>query len=111
MKLEDSLIMGDDLSTIPKKEPENFIKSSVEDLVPIPSESEDTSDSDKECDFHFFMTFSNPLFDANDDFTSSDDESLPEDKGEPYLASDTKASFKSFVWELIMIMLQLKALY
>ncbi|GKE15010.1 hypothetical protein Tco_1422587, partial [Tanacetum coccineum] len=44
--------------------------SSVEDLVPIPSESEDTSDSDKECDFPFCdnsVTFSNPLFDANDD--------------------------------------------
>ncbi|GJV92078.1 MAK10-like protein [Tanacetum coccineum] len=70
MKLEDSLIMGDDLSTIPKKEPEKFIKSSVEDLVPIPSESEDTSDSDKECDLPFCdnsVTFSNPLFDANDD--------------------------------------------
>ncbi|GJS12302.1 hypothetical protein Tco_0369098 [Tanacetum coccineum] len=27
----------------------------------------------------YFMTFSNPLFDSNDDFTSSDDESLPEE--------------------------------
>ncbi|GKC41421.1 hypothetical protein Tco_1059143 [Tanacetum coccineum] len=54
----------------------------VEDLVPIPKESEDTSDSDKECDLPFCdnsVTFSNPLFDANDDFTSSDDESLPEE--------------------------------
>ncbi|GJW09550.1 hypothetical protein Tco_1575377 [Tanacetum coccineum] len=80
MEPEDSLIMGDeDLRTIPEKESDEVIKSSVEDLVPIPSESEDTSDSDKECDLHFFMTFSNPLFDANDDFTSSDDESLPEE--------------------------------
>ncbi|GJT11485.1 hypothetical protein Tco_0858527 [Tanacetum coccineum] len=93
MEPEDSLIMGDDnLSTIPEKESDEVIKSSVEDLVPIPSESEDTSDNDSECDFPFyddsppldvlggnFMTFSNPLFDANDDFTSSDDESLPEE--------------------------------
>ncbi|GJX16318.1 hypothetical protein Tco_0217150 [Tanacetum coccineum] len=83
MDPEDSLIMGDeDLSTIPEKESEEFIKSSVEDLVPIPSESEDTSDSDSECDLPFYdnyVTFSNPLFDANDDFTSSDDESLPEE--------------------------------
>ncbi|GKA95105.1 hypothetical protein Tco_0817143 [Tanacetum coccineum] len=60
----------ENLSTIPEKEPDEFIKSSVEDLVPIPSESEDTSDSDKECDFPFcdnYVTFSNPLFDANDD--------------------------------------------
>ncbi|GJV24319.1 hypothetical protein Tco_1377014 [Tanacetum coccineum] len=45
-------------------------------------ESEDTSDSDKECDLPFcdnYVTFSNPLFDSNDDFTSSDDESLPEE--------------------------------
>nr|GEV40403.1 hypothetical protein [Tanacetum cinerariifolium] len=78
---EDSLIMGDeDLSTIPEKESDEFIKSSVEDLVPIPSESEDTSDS--ECDLPFYgnsMTFYNHLFDSNDDFTSSDDESLSDE--------------------------------
>nr|GFA29693.1 hypothetical protein [Tanacetum cinerariifolium] len=80
---EHSLIMGDeDLCTILEKESDEFIKSSVEDLVPIPSESEDTSDSDKECDLSFCgnsMTFSNPLFDSNDDFTSSDDESLSDE--------------------------------
>ncbi|GJS57287.1 hypothetical protein Tco_0652071 [Tanacetum coccineum] len=48
MEPEDSLIMGNkELSTIPEKESDEFIKSSVEDLVPIPSESEDTSESDK----------------------------------------------------------------
>ncbi|GJR32477.1 hypothetical protein Tco_1108709 [Tanacetum coccineum] len=77
MEPEDSLIMRDeDLSTILKKESDEVIKSSVEDLVPIPSESEDTSDNDSECDLPFYdnsVTFSNPLFDANDDFTSSDD--------------------------------------
>ncbi|GKE10051.1 hypothetical protein Tco_1413602, partial [Tanacetum coccineum] len=59
-----------------------IIKSSVEDLVPIPNESEDTSESDSECDLPFcdnFVTFFNPLFNDNDDFTSSDDESLPEE--------------------------------
>ncbi|GKA37943.1 hypothetical protein Tco_0724508 [Tanacetum coccineum] len=82
--------MGDEhLSTILEKESDEVIKSSVEDLVPIPSESEDTSGSDSECDLpscndfspiniseEKFVTFSNPLFDSNDDFTSSDDESL-----------------------------------
>ncbi|GJS71614.1 hypothetical protein Tco_0704455 [Tanacetum coccineum] len=81
MEPEDSLIMGDeDLRTIYEKESDEVIKSSVEDLVPIPSESEDTSD--KECDLPFCdnsMTFSNPLFDSNDDFTSSNDESLLEE--------------------------------
>ncbi|GJW22185.1 hypothetical protein Tco_0032807 [Tanacetum coccineum] len=49
MEIEDSLIMGDEnLSTIPEKEPNEFIKSSVEDLVLISSESEDTSDNDKD---------------------------------------------------------------
>ncbi|GKA89313.1 hypothetical protein Tco_0811125 [Tanacetum coccineum] len=83
MKPEDSLIMGDeDLHTIPEKESDEFIKSSVEDLVPILSESEDTSDSDKECDLPFcdnLVTFSNPLIDSNNDFTFSDDESLPKE--------------------------------
>ncbi|GKD23520.1 hypothetical protein Tco_1225223 [Tanacetum coccineum] len=83
MELEDSLIMGnEDLSTILEKESDEFIKSSVENLVPILSESEDTSESDSVCDMPFCdnsVTFSNPLFDVNDDFTSSDDESLPEE--------------------------------
>ncbi|GKD96359.1 hypothetical protein Tco_1380256 [Tanacetum coccineum] len=39
---EDSLSMGDEhLSTIPEKESDKVIKSSVENLVPIPSESKD----------------------------------------------------------------------
>nr|GEU39913.1 hypothetical protein [Tanacetum cinerariifolium] len=39
---KDSLIMGDEhLNTIPEKESDEFIKSSVENLVPNPSESED----------------------------------------------------------------------
>ncbi|GKC87586.1 hypothetical protein Tco_1148235 [Tanacetum coccineum] len=71
---EDSLIMGDgDLSTIPEKESDEFIKSSVENLVPIPR---------KIRDFLFFSKYKynkNPLFDSNDDFTSSDDESLSDE--------------------------------
>nr|GEU67844.1 hypothetical protein [Tanacetum cinerariifolium] len=68
---------------------DKFIKSSVEDLVPIPSESDDTYGSDSECilpSCDYFspidvpeeksVTFSHPLFNSNDDFTSSDDESL-----------------------------------
>nr|GFA02872.1 hypothetical protein [Tanacetum cinerariifolium] len=79
---EDSLIMRN-------KELDEVIKSSAEDFVLIPSESNDTSGSDSECDFPASddfspidipkgksMTFSNPLFDSNDYFTSSDDESL-----------------------------------
>nr|GEY74444.1 hypothetical protein [Tanacetum cinerariifolium]GEY74456.1 hypothetical protein [Tanacetum cinerariifolium] len=83
---------NEELSTIPKKESDEFIKSSVEDIFPIPSESEDTSRSDSECvlpssedlsPINVYkekpVTFSNPLFDSNDDFTSSDDESLSDE--------------------------------
>ncbi|GJV56263.1 putative ribonuclease H-like domain-containing protein [Tanacetum coccineum] len=90
MEPEDSLIMGnEELSTIPKKESDEFIKYSVEDLIPIPSESDDTSGNDSECDLPLCddispinvyeekaVTFSNPLFDSNDDFTFSNDELL-----------------------------------
>ncbi|GJY61642.1 hypothetical protein Tco_0462299, partial [Tanacetum coccineum] len=83
----DSLIMGDEhLDTIPEKESDKLIKSSVENLVPIPSESEVTSDNKSECDVPVddessptFTTFSNPLFDSNDDLTSSDDKSLSDE--------------------------------
>ncbi|GJY72725.1 hypothetical protein Tco_0477156 [Tanacetum coccineum] len=79
---EDSLIMGDEhLDTIPEKESDELIKSSVENLVLIPRESEDFSNNETECDetSPTFTTFSNPLFDSNDDFTSSDDESLSDE--------------------------------
>ncbi|GKB72309.1 hypothetical protein Tco_0933721 [Tanacetum coccineum] len=80
----DSLITEDEhLDTIPETESYKVIKSSVENLISIPSESEDFSDIESECDVHVcddssmsFTTFSNPLFDSNDDFTFSDDESL-----------------------------------
>nr|GEY14205.1 hypothetical protein [Tanacetum cinerariifolium] len=73
--------MGDEhLDTIPEIESDEFIKSSVENLVPNPSESEDLSDS--ECDVPAcdnFTTFSNLLFDDDDDFSSSDDESFSDE--------------------------------
>ncbi|GKB23626.1 hypothetical protein Tco_0863027 [Tanacetum coccineum] len=77
---------NEDLSTIPKMESDEFIKSSVEDFVLIPSESEDTSESDSDCDLPSCDDFSpinskdscvsnldelallvTPLFDANED--------------------------------------------
>nr|GEX84673.1 hypothetical protein GQ55_9G274100 [Tanacetum cinerariifolium] len=72
---------GDEhLDTIPKKESNEFIKSSVEDLVPNPSEFEDECECDvPDCDDSQttnFSTFSNPLFDNS---TSSDDESSHEE--------------------------------
>ncbi|GJX76688.1 hypothetical protein Tco_0323499 [Tanacetum coccineum] len=123
MEPEDSLSMGDEhLSTIPEKELDEVINSSVKDLIPIPSDSEDTSGSDSDCDLpscndfspiNVFeeksVTFSNPLFNSNEDFTSSDDKSLsdedvPEDKvkiysnplfefDEEYISSDINPLF------------------
>ncbi|GJW48023.1 hypothetical protein Tco_0079669 [Tanacetum coccineum] len=116
--LEDSLIMGnEELSTIPEKESNEFIKSSVEDLVPILSESEDTSGSDSEsvlpsCDDFSpifeekSVTFSNPLFNSNDDFSvdeSLSDKDILEDVkiysnplfefDDEYISSERKSSF------------------
>nr|GEX17150.1 hypothetical protein [Tanacetum cinerariifolium] len=83
--ITDSLLMENEhLDTISETESDEFIKSSVENLVPIPSESEDFSDIESKCDVPDcddsqttnFSTFSNPLF---DDSTSSDDESSHEE--------------------------------
>ncbi|GJT81295.1 hypothetical protein Tco_1055637 [Tanacetum coccineum] len=76
---DNSLSMRDEnLSTIPEKE-----ESNVEDLVSIPSESEDISDS--MCDVPFcdnstpleaLKDHSEILLDSNDDYSSSDDDSI-----------------------------------
>nr|GFC97094.1 hypothetical protein [Tanacetum cinerariifolium] len=73
---ENSLSIGDEhLDTISTTESDEFIKSSVENLVPNPSESEGVH----KCDMHAckdFTTFSNILFDSDYDFSSSDDQSF-----------------------------------
>ncbi|GJS96656.1 hypothetical protein Tco_0803624 [Tanacetum coccineum] len=85
--ITDSLSMGDEhLSTIPKTESDELIKSSVKNLVPTPSESEDLSkdlsDIESECNVPVcddFMTFYNLLFNADNDFSSSDDKSFSDE--------------------------------
>nr|GEU60796.1 hypothetical protein [Tanacetum cinerariifolium] len=73
----DSLSMRDEhLNTISATESDEFIKSSVENLVPNPSESE----GENGCDVPAcFITFSNILFDAEYEFDSSDDQSLSDE--------------------------------
>nr|GEX94482.1 hypothetical protein [Tanacetum cinerariifolium] len=70
------------LDTIPTTESDEVIKSSVEDLVPIPSESEGIPDT--MCDVHLVNNHT-PLkakdyfqivINSNDDISSSDDDSL-----------------------------------
>nr|GEW57452.1 hypothetical protein [Tanacetum cinerariifolium] len=70
----DSLSMGDEhLDTILATESDEVIKSCVEDLVPIPSESE----GENSCDVpSCFTTFSNIIFDDEYEFDSVDDQSL-----------------------------------
>ncbi|GJX40068.1 hypothetical protein Tco_0255058 [Tanacetum coccineum] len=80
---DNSLSMGDEhLDTIPETESDEFIKSSVEDLVPIPSESEGIPD--KMCDVPLFENttslnalneHSEIVVNSNDDNSSSDDDS------------------------------------
>nr|GEX26453.1 hypothetical protein [Tanacetum cinerariifolium] len=97
MEPEDSLRMRDEhLDTIPKMESNEFINYSVENLVPNPSESEDLSDS--ECDVPAcdnFTTFSNLLFDADDDFSSSDNET--------FFDEDIDSFLDEFTDELILL--------
>nr|GEU86376.1 hypothetical protein [Tanacetum cinerariifolium] len=81
---EYSLSIGNGhLDTIPATKSDELIKSSVENLVLIPSDYGVISDNESKCDVPVnnesslnFMTLSNPLFDCNDDFTFSDDELL-----------------------------------
>nr|GEY68559.1 hypothetical protein [Tanacetum cinerariifolium] len=91
---ESTIPLNEIISQIPPSiESHKVIKSSVEDFVPIPSESEDTFGSDSEYDLPSCddlspinvpegksVTFSSPLFGSNDNFTSSDDESLSDEE-------------------------------
>ncbi|GJU24009.1 hypothetical protein Tco_1162630 [Tanacetum coccineum] len=81
---DNSLIMGDEhLDTILETESDEIIKSSVENLVPIPSEfegiSEDTCDvpvCEDPSTFDALSNHSETLSDSNNDGTSSDDDSF-----------------------------------
>nr|GEY50171.1 hypothetical protein [Tanacetum cinerariifolium] len=82
-----SLSMGyEHLSITPETESDEITESSAKNLLPIPSECEVTSEDESKCDMPdkddcspAFTTFSNPLFNNNDDLDSSDNESLPEE--------------------------------
>ncbi|GKB64212.1 hypothetical protein Tco_0920398, partial [Tanacetum coccineum] len=86
---EDSLIMEDEhLDIIPEIESDEFIKSSVENLVQNPSESTDLSDgksdddeslSEEEIQKDEFKYFSNPLYDLDDEIITNE-EILPNQK-------------------------------
>nr|GEX04797.1 hypothetical protein [Tanacetum cinerariifolium] len=74
---EDSHIMGnEDLNTIPKKKSDEFIKSSVEDLIPILKDIECKYSYDPNLDESTFLV--TPLSDSNEDeyFNLGDDVEL-----------------------------------
>nr|GEZ10059.1 hypothetical protein [Tanacetum cinerariifolium] len=78
---DNSLSMGDEhLDTIPVTESDKFIESSVENLIPIPSESEGILDNMYDVPFHDNsspLNISKDQFedfsDSNDEFSSTDD--------------------------------------
>nr|GFA27768.1 hypothetical protein [Tanacetum cinerariifolium] len=85
---DDSLSMGDEhLDTIPATESDEFIKSGVENLIPIPSESEGIPEHMCDVPFH---NNSLPLdvstdqiedfSESNEEFSSTDDDSFSFDK-------------------------------
>ncbi|GJU85252.1 hypothetical protein Tco_1292798 [Tanacetum coccineum] len=130
----DTLLMGDEvISTTPERENDEFIKSSIDDLVPIPRESEvtlvcDDLEWDRKIDFNpsrdieelerlladdpvpvprvfdeplgnfdsvprsYDVTFLNPLFDFNDDFTLCNDNSLFDEEFEDISGLDPPES-------------------
>nr|GEX52245.1 hypothetical protein [Tanacetum cinerariifolium] len=107
---DNSLSMGDEhLDTIPATESDEVIKSSIEDLVPIPSESEGILDT--MCDVHLV---NNPtpleakyhfeiVINSNDDYSFSDDDSLYNEKIKYVEASPHDSELVSLKVEKIVI--------
>nr|GEZ17910.1 hypothetical protein [Tanacetum cinerariifolium] len=108
---DNSLSMGDEhLDTIPVTESNEFIKSSVENLIPIPSESEGIPDNMYDVPFHDnsppldvskdqFEDFSN----SNDEFSSTDDDSFSIDNVEYVKASPPDSGLvSSEVMEIVI---------
>ncbi|GJU97720.1 putative reverse transcriptase domain-containing protein [Tanacetum coccineum] len=90
LPITESLVMEDEhLDIITEMDSDEEIESSVENLNLTPSKSEDLSNYVSECDLTFCDNslyfnndseiLSNPLFDSNADYTSSDDESSSEE--------------------------------
>nr|GEZ48297.1 hypothetical protein [Tanacetum cinerariifolium] len=106
---DNSLSMRDEhLDTIPVTESDEVIKSSVEDLVPIPSEFEGIPDT--MCDVHLV---NNPtpleakdhfeiVINSNDDYSSSGDDSLYNENIDTTTHSDISLSeYDSFIFDLL----------
>nr|GEX44137.1 hypothetical protein [Tanacetum cinerariifolium] len=85
---DNSLSMGDEhLDTIPETKSDEFIKSSVENLIPIPSESKGIPEHKCDVPFHdnsppldVSKDQFEDLSESNDEFSSTDDDSFSFDK-------------------------------
>nr|GFB19979.1 hypothetical protein [Tanacetum cinerariifolium] len=108
---DNSLSIGDEhLDTILKTKSDEVIKSNIENLVPIPSESEGIPDNI--CDVHFHdnsppLDISKDQFkdfsESNDDSTSIDDDSFSIDKIEYVEASPPDSELASLeVMEIVI---------
>nr|GFD51093.1 hypothetical protein [Tanacetum cinerariifolium] len=98
-------------NTIPATESDEFIKSSVENLIPIPSESEGILENMCDVPFHDnyppldvlkdqFEDFS----DSNDEFSSTDDDSFSSDNVEYVEASPLDSELvSSEVIEIVIL--------
>nr|GFA05475.1 hypothetical protein [Tanacetum cinerariifolium] len=86
---KDSLIMGDEhLDTILEKESDKFIKSSVENLVPNPCESEDLSHIRSECDVPSFSPSPIPVEESHSLMEEIDLSLTPNDSMPPGIEND-----------------------
>nr|GEZ92445.1 hypothetical protein [Tanacetum cinerariifolium] len=108
---DNSLSMGDEhLDTIPATKSDEFIKSSVENLIPVPSESEGIPDNMYDVPFHDNSPPFNiskdqfeDFFDSNDEFSSTDDDSFSIDNIEYVEASPPDSELvSSEVMEIVI---------
>nr|GEZ47498.1 hypothetical protein [Tanacetum cinerariifolium] len=106
-ELDNSLSMGDEhLDTIPATKSNEFIKSGVENLIPIPSESEGIPDHRCDVPFHdnsppldVSKDQFEDLFESNEEFSSTDDDSFFFEKIDYVEASPPDAELvSSEVW-------------
>nr|GFA75681.1 hypothetical protein [Tanacetum cinerariifolium] len=117
---DNSLSMGDEhLDTFPATESDEFIKSGVEDLIPIPSESEgipehvcDVPSHDNSSPLDVSIDQIEDFSESNEEFSSTDDDSFSFDKidyveasppDSELVSSEIDSLFDEFAGELTLL--------
>nr|GEZ93846.1 hypothetical protein [Tanacetum cinerariifolium] len=99
--ITDSLIMRDEhLDTIPKKESDEFIKSSAENLIPNPSDDDESSHEEVIHEMSF-KTYSNPLFYLDEEIISSEFNPIHNEDLDSTLKND-RFDTKSYLLESLL---------